>query len=49
MTLQDFLDETASIKNPEDIDLILQVDGVDDDAFFLEYDKHNLILRIFGE
>lgn len=49
MTLQDFLEATSTISNPDDIDIILQVDGVDDDAYFIEYDKHNLILRIFGE
>lgn len=49
MTLQDFLEATANIANPEDIDIILQVDGVDDDAYFIEFDKHNLYLRIFGE
>lgn len=49
MTLQEFLEQTSSIKNPEDIDIVLQVDGLDDDAYFIEYDKHNLVLRIFGE
>ena len=49
MTLQQFIEETSIITNKEDIDLVVNADGMDTDALFLELDKKNLVLRIFGE
>lgn len=49
MTLKDFIEETSIITNKEDIDLIVNADGMDTDVLFLELDKKNLVLRIFGE
>lgn len=49
MTLQDFIDETHRLKNKTEYEIVLQVDGFDDDAFFIEIDKSNKVIRIFGE
>lgn len=49
MTLQDFIEETHRIKNKIEYEIVLQVDGLDDDACFIEIDKANKVIRIFGE
>lgn len=49
MTLQDLIEETYRLKNKSEYELVLQVDGLDDDAYFIEIDKVNKIIRIFGE
>lgn len=49
MTLQDFIEETHRVKNKSEYELVLQVDGLDDDAYFIEIDKANKVIRIFGE
>lgn len=49
MTLQDFIEETHRLKNKSEYELVLQVDGLDDDAYFIEIDKTNKVIRIFGE
>lgn len=49
MTLQDFIEEIHQLKNKSDYELVLQVDGLDDDAYFIEIDKANKIIRFFGE
>lgn len=49
MTLQDFIEETQTLRNKSQYELVLQVDGLDDDAYFIEIDKANKVIRIFGE
>lgn len=49
MTVKELLDELNKIKFPDTIDIVLQADGLDTDAYFTEFDKSNKVLRIFGE
>lgn len=49
MTLREFIEETHRLNNKSEYELVLQVDGVDDDAYFIEIDKANKVIRIFGE
>lgn len=49
MTLQDLIEETHRLKNKSEYDLVLQVDGLDDDAYFIEIDEANKVIRIFGK
>lgn len=48
ITLQDFINFTNHIQDKSEYDIVLQVDGLDDDAYFIEIDKSLVLIRIFG-
>lgn len=49
MNLEELLEQLTIIKNPADYDIVINADGLDTDASFIEFDKMNQVIRIFGE